>query len=276
MASILTLLTDFGSADGYAGALLGAVIRAAPQLRVETITHGVPPGDVGAGSYWLAASAPAFPDGTVHCVVVDPGVGTTRPLVACVVDKQLVITPDNGLMHFMWQRGHDRAAFRVDQTAFQPSSLSSTFHGRDLIGPLAARVAAGRLKVEELGPRIASPHLIPDFVQEGDGAGTAARVVLVDRFGNVVLAVAKTPWYSPVPAGVSLPGGRLISQLVSTYSEIDGDVGLLWNSAGHLELAGNRVNAAASLNLHPGDRVRVLWAEQPPETRGGEDRAEPG
>lgn len=269
MASILTLLTDFGSADGYAGALLGAVIRAAPQLRVETITHGVPPGDVGAGSYWLAASAPAFPDGTVHCVVVDPGVGTSRHLIACVVDRQLVIAPDNGLLHFMWQRGHERSAFRVDQQAFRPSSLSATFHGRDLIGPLAARVAAGSLEVEALGPRIPSPQLIPDFVQEGDVTGTAARVVLVDRFGNVVLAVARTPWYSPVPAGVSLPGGRLISQLVSTYSEIEGDVGVLWNSAGHLELAGNRVNAAASLNLHPGDRVRVLWADPPGQGESG-------
>jgi len=257
--ALLTLLTDFGTADGYAGALIGAVLRAAPQLRVETITHGVPPGDIGAGSYWLAASAPAFPDGTVHCVVVDPGVGTDRPLVACEIDGQLVLAPDNGLLHFLWQRGRQRRAVRVDLARYRPPVLSPTFHGRDLIGPLAARMAQGALKLEALGPRLHSPQLIPEFLPEGDETGTGARVVAVDRFGNVITAVARTPWYAPVPAAVLLPSGRLVSQVVTTYAEIDGDVGILWNSAGHLELAGRGSSAADGLGVKPGDHLRVLW-----------------
>ncbi|MHB1526593.1 MAG: SAM hydrolase/SAM-dependent halogenase family protein [Candidatus Dormibacteria bacterium] len=261
MASILTFLTDFGTADGYGGALLGAVLRVAPQLRVETITHGLPAGDIGAGAYWLAASAPAFPGGTVHCVVVDPGVGGPRPLVAALIDRQVVVAPDNGLLHFIWQRGQDRLAVRIDQQVHRPSHLSSTFHGRDLIGPLAARLAAGSLKLEELGSRIHSPTMLPAFLPEGDAFGTATRVVVVDHFGNVILGVARTPWYAPIPASVALPNGRVVGQVVNTYAEIDGEVGLLWNSAGHLELAGNRVSAAARLNLHPGDRVRVAWAD---------------
>lgn len=257
--ALLTLLTDFGTADGYAGALVGAVLRAAPQLRVETITHGVPPGDLGAGSYWLAASAPAFPEGTVHCVVVDPGVGTSRPLVACQVDGQLVVAPDNGLLHFLWQRGRQRLAVRVDLEQHRPPVLSSTFHGRDLIGPLAARLAQGALQLETLGQRLHSPQLIPEFLPEGDEHGTRARVVAVDRFGNVITAVARTPWYSPIPAAVSLPSGRLVSQVVTTYAEIEGEAGILWNSAGHLEIAGKGTSAAAGLGLQPGDCLRVLW-----------------
>lgn len=263
MATILTLLTDFGSSDGYAGALLGAIARTAPQLRVETITHGIPPHDIGAGAYWLAASAPSFPAGTVHCVVVDPGVGTSRPLVAARVDRQLVVAPDNGLLHFLWSRGQDRMAVRVETAGFDPKQLSATFHGRDLIGPLAARLAAGTTRFEQLGPRISSPQLVSEFLPQGDSGGTASRVLVVDRFGNVILTVARTPWYSPLPASVSLANGRTVTSLVRTYGEIDSDFAMLWNSAGHLEIAGKGMSAGALLKLRPGDRVRVAWAATP-------------
>ncbi len=260
MAAILTLLTDFGSADGYAGALQGAIARVAPQLRVVTITHGVPPHDIGAGAYWLAASAPAFPPGTVHCVVVDPGVGTDRPLVAARVDRQLVVAPDNGLLHFLWTRGQDRMAVRIDTSGLDPKRISNTFHGRDVIGPLAARLAAGTARFEDLGPRIPSPRLMSEFLPQGDSAGSTARVLVVDHFGNVILTISKTPWYAPLPASVSLSNGRVISSLVRTYGEIEGDFALLWNSADHLEIAGRGMSAAALLNLRPGDPVRVAWA----------------
>lgn len=260
MAAILTLLTDFGSGDGYVGALKGAIARVAPQLRVVTITHGVPPHDIGAGAYWLGASAPAFPQGTVHCVVVDPGVGTDRPLVAARVDRQLVVAPDNGLLHFLWSRGQDRMAVRIDTSGLDPRRISSTFHGRDLIGPLAARLAAGSARFEALGPRIPSPQLVSEFLPQGDSAGSTARVLVVDRFGNVILTVSRTPWYSPLPASISLSNGRVISALVRTYGEIEEDFAMLWNSADHLEIAGRSMSAAALLNLQPGDRVRVAWA----------------
>ncbi|MGC1910163.1 MAG: SAM-dependent chlorinase/fluorinase [Candidatus Dormiibacterota bacterium] len=260
MAAILTLLTDFGSADGYAGALKGAIARVAPQLRVVTITHGVPPHDIGAGAYWLGASAPAFPQGTVHCVVVDPGVGTDRPLVCARVDRQLVVAPDNGLLHFLWSRGQDRMAVRIDTSELDQKRISSTFHGRDLIGPLAARLAVGTARLEDLGPKIPSPQLVSEFLPQGDSAGTTARVLVIDRFGNVILTVSRTPWYSPLPASASLSSGRVISSLVRTYGEISDEFAMLWNSADHLEIAGNGLSAAALLSLQVGDRVRVAWA----------------
>jgi hypothetical protein len=271
MAAILTLLTDFGSADGYAGALEGAIARVAPHLRVVTITHGIPPHDIGAGAYWLGASAPAFPQGTVHCVVVDPGVGTDRPLVAARVDHQLVVAPDNGLLHFLWSRGQERMAVRVDTSGIDPKRISSTFHGRDVIGPVAARLAAGNARFEDLGPRIASPLLVSEFLPQGDSVGTTARVLVIDRFGNVILTVSKTPWYSPLPASVSLSNGRVISALVRTYGEIRGDFAMLWNSSNHLEIAGRGMSAAALLNLQIGDRVRVAWAapESAQEVKAG-------
>ncbi|MDA8395263.1 MAG: SAM-dependent chlorinase/fluorinase [Candidatus Dormibacteraeota bacterium] len=268
MAAILTLLTDFGTDSGYGGAMLGAVLRAAPGLRVEVITHGVPPTDIGAGAYWLAACAPAFPDGTVHCAVVDPGVGSDRPLVAAAVDGQLVVAPDNGLLHFLWQRGKERSAFRIAIAPHLPAQLSGTFHGRDLIGPLAARLATGELALEELGPRVPSPSLLPGLLPQGDAEGTWAQVVVVDHFGNAILAVAQTPWYAPQPASVTAPGGREVRQVVRSYHEIESGLAILWNSAGHLEIAGNRVNAARELKLSPGDKVRVTWEADSTAGRG--------
>ncbi|MGH7692642.1 MAG: SAM hydrolase/SAM-dependent halogenase family protein [Candidatus Dormibacteria bacterium] len=272
MAAILTLLTDFGPGDGYAGTLEGAIATLAPRLRVITITHGVPPHDIGAGAYWLAASAPAFPPGTVHCVVVDPGVGTERPLVAARVDQQLVVAPDNGLLHFLWSRGQDRMAVHVDTGAIDFAHVSSTFHGRDLIGPLAVRLATGAAQIETLGRRVSSPKLVSEFLPQGDSAGTSARVLLVDHFGNAILAVARTPFYSPLPASISLGNGRVISQLVRTYSEIEDDFAMLWNSANHLEIAGKGMSAAALLDLNAGDRVRVAWVASPESSKVGAAR----
>ncbi|MGC2208297.1 MAG: SAM-dependent chlorinase/fluorinase [Candidatus Dormiibacterota bacterium] len=269
MAAILTLLTDFGTSDGYVGALKGAIARVAPELRVVTITHGIPPHDIGAGAYWLAASAPYFPPGTVHCAVVDPGVGSDRPLVAARIDRQLVIAPDNGLLHFMWSRGRHRMALRIETAGIEPRRMSATFHGRDLIAPLAARVAAGTVSFESLGPRIPSPKLVTDFLPRGDSAGTDARVIAVDRFGNVILAVARTPFYAPLPASASLANGRVILDVVRTYAEIEDGLAILWNSADHLEIAGNGRSAASLLNLHPGDRVRVAWAAKEPAAQRG-------
>ena len=268
MAAILTLLTDFGTDSGYGGAMLGAVLRAAPGLRVEVITHGVPPTDIGAGAYWLAACAPAFPEGTVNCAVVDPGVGSLRPLVAAAVDGQLVVAPDNGLLHFLWQRGKERSAFRIAVAPHLPAQLSGTFHGRDLIGPLAARLATGELALEGMGPRVPSPALLPGLLPQGDAEGTWAQVVLVDHFGNAILAVARTPWYAPQPASVTAPGGREVRQVVRSYHEIGSGLAILWNSAGHLEIAGNRVSAARELGLGRGDKVRVTWEADSTAGRG--------
>lgn len=260
MAAILTLITDYGSADGYAGALEGAIMQVAPRVRVLAITHGLPPRDIGAGAYWLAASAPAFPEGTVHCVIVDPGVGTSRALVAARVDRQLVVAPDNGLLHFLWSRGQDREAVRVETSGLDPRRISPTFHGRDVIGPLAARLAAGMVRFEDLGPKTRSPRLVSAFLPQGDSSGSTARVLVTDHFGNVILTVARTPWYSPLPASVAVGNGTVISELVRTYGEIKSDFGLLWNSANHLEIAGKSKSAADLLDLQPGDRVRVAWA----------------
>jgi S-adenosylmethionine hydrolase len=101
---------------------------------------------------------------------------------------------------------------------------------------------------------------VSDFLPRGDSGGSTASVLLGDRFGNVILTVVRTPWYAPVPSSATLESGRVVDALARTYGEIEGDFAMLWNSADHLEIAGNGISAAALLNLRAGDLVRVAWA----------------
>jgi len=263
MAGVLTFLTDFGTADGYAAALVGAAWAVDASLQVTALTHDIPPGDVAAGSYWLAALAPAFPEGTVHCAVVDPGVGTGRALIAAEVDGQRVVCPDNGLLHHLWLRGHQRRAVHIATDRFRPTRLSHTFHGRDLMAPLAARMASGGLVLEELGATVAAPALLGGLHDRGDSAGTQAHVLVVDHFGNVILSVTRSAWYQPVPVAATLPSGRRVDAVVDTYGQIDGGCALLWNSVDHLEIAGRGASAAELTGARVGDRVRVEWEAGP-------------
>ncbi len=261
MAAALTLLTDFGTSDGYAAALIGRAWRAAPGLQVVTLTHDVPTGNVAVGAYWLAATAPAFPVGTVHCAIVAPATAGDQALVAAVVDRQLLVAPDNGLLHHAWTRGRERRAVRVDPARLgaRPSPDGGT-PGCELIVPAGARLASGELRLDDLGPQVAAPRPLPGAGDRGDASGTEARVLVVDHVGNAVLSVTRTPWYAPVPVAATLEDGRRVDGLAPTHAAIRRGFALVWNGADHLEIAGNGVSAASALGLRIGDPVRVEWA----------------
>ncbi len=262
MAAGLTLLTDFGTSDGYAGALVGQAWRAAPGIQVVTLTHDVPPGNVAVGAYWLAATVHAFPPGTVHCAIIDPGAGTDRPVVAAEVDRQLLVAPDNGLLHHVWTRGSRRRAVRVESIRLRPPGPAGPDPdpARGLIVPIGARLAVGEIRLEELGPPLAAPVGLPGSRDRGDALGTEARILVVDHFGNAILSVTRTPWYEPVPIAATLEDGRRVAGVAASYAAIPRGFALVWNQAGHLEIAGNGVSAAAALGLRIGDPVRVEWA----------------
>ncbi|HVA22704.1 MAG TPA: SAM-dependent chlorinase/fluorinase [Candidatus Micrarchaeia archaeon] len=268
MAAALTLLTDFGTSDGYAGALVGRAWRASPGLQVVTLTHDVPLGNVPAGAYWLAATVPAFPPGTVHCAIVGPRAGSDRPLVAAEVDRQLLVAPDNGLLCHAWLRGTQRRAVRIDTARLRMPPRPGGPPGLDLIVPIGARLAGGELRLEDLGPQVAAPMALPGVGDRGDALGTDARVLVVDHCGSAVLSVTRTPWYDPVPVAATLEDGRRIECLAQSHAAIPRGFALVWNAADHLEIAGNGVSAAAALGLRVGDPVRVDWA-------ASEGRSEP-
>lgn len=260
---IVTLLTDFGTADYFAGAMKGAVLAANPRAQVVDITHDIPAHDVEAGAFTLAAACEAFPPGTVHAAVVDPGVGSARRALAVAASGQLFVGPDNGLFGHVYERAADLRVFRLnDESYFRPAP-SATFHGRDVFAPVAGALSRGVVPAQ-LGVEIKDFVRLPLARPRRLSGGTLeAAVIHVDRFGNLVTNL--TPRDIPqeeVAAGRVrlLVGAREVRRFRRFYAEEAGEPSepfAVWGSAGFLELAVNRGSAARSLDARRGQEIRV-------------------
>lgn len=259
----IALLSDFGLADPYVGQLKAALVRMAPLARLLDISHQVEPFNAAQAAFFLAASAPHFPADAVFVAVVDPGVGTGRRVLGAQVGGQSFITPDAGLLGLLLRnpglpqpRFHDLTA-----EAAKYSSSSSTFHGRDILAPLAAGLASGTL-LEELGPELPGGDIVtlPWAAPQAEADGLRAHVLHVDRFGNCVLSLRGGDEIPGEVTGLLLgPGERRRLRLVRTYAELaPGEAGMLVGSQGFYELAANMGSAARLLTLRGGDGVHIL------------------
>jgi S-adenosylmethionine hydrolase len=256
---IITLTTDFGTADGYVGAMKGVILRLAPSAVVVDIAHDVAPHDVAAGAFALAQAAREFPPGTIHVAVVDPGVGGDRAAVVVDDGRYRFVGPDNGLLALAVARPH--AAWLIEAPELRAPAVAPTFHGRDVFAVAAARLAAG-----------ASPASAGRAIELAalDGAAGAregaARVVHVDRFGNLITDRRA----DELPAGARFrAGGRDISALSSTYTDVPRGALLAYvGSAGTLEIAVREGRAADLLGVGRGDPVDIVDA-----AAAGGDRA---
>lgn len=245
-APTVTLLTDFGLRDGYVGAMKGALISQLPELRLIDVSHEIEPGDVAAAAWVLAQAAPHFPSACVHLVVVDPGVGSARRALACRADGRSYVAPDNGVLH--WVLGDAPEAYALEV----PAAASAVFHGRDVFGPAAARLAAG-CAPSELGDPVAAGGLarLPFEPPERRGPVWSATVVHVDRFGNAITNLALEP---EVEGVVVLTGGEV--PLRRTYGDVEpGAVVALRGSSGTLELSCNGSSVSALLGIARGDVI---------------------
>jgi S-adenosyl-L-methionine hydrolase (adenosine-forming) len=256
---IVTLLTDFGTADYFVGALKGAVLSVNPHAQVVDITHDLAAHDVEAGAFTLAAAFEAFPPGTVHVAVVDPGVGSSRRALAAEAAGHLFVGPDNGLFGHVYERARDLRVFHLtDESYFRPAP-SATFHGRDVFAPVAGALSRG-VKPAQLGVEVrdfvrlplARPRRLPDGALE-------AAVIHVDRFGNLVTNL--TPHDLPDEEGVRLAvGAHEVRRFRRFYAEEHGEPGApfaIWGSAGFLEISVERASAARALDAHRGQKIRV-------------------
>jgi S-adenosyl-L-methionine hydrolase (adenosine-forming) len=256
--ALLTLLTDFGLADWYVAAVKGVVLGLVPQARIVDITHEVPPGDVAAGSFHLAAAAPAFPPGTLHLAVVDPGVGSGRRILAVETPEARFLAPDNGLLTpFLPWANAVRAADRPDLYRKAPGE---TFHGRDRFAPLAAALLRGE-PIASLGPAIADPVLLPGEAPHREGNLLVGRVVHVDRFGNLVTDLPST-WLPDVPFRARV-AERTVTRRVSCYQELaPQEPGLLTGSLGTLEISLAGEDLARVWKVERGASVRIALDER--------------
>jgi S-adenosylmethionine hydrolase len=243
----ITLLTDFGTADGYVGEMKGVLLTHAPLVPLIDITHDVPPHDVEFARLTLARYWRRFPAGTVHLCVVDPGVGGERAAIAVESGGQWFVGPDNGLL--------SPALFALDARVVAlpvPPAAAATFHGRDVFAPAAAQLAMGAA-LDQLGEALSEPvrRRTPSPYRRTDGA-IVGEVLTIDRFGNAITNLIAR-------SGASVHAGALTIPIYRTYADApSGEVLALVGSTGLVEIAVRDGSAASVLDLRRGTQVVLV------------------
>ena len=257
---ILTLTTDFGLSDHYVGAMKGVILGICPQAQIVDITHGVAPYEIAEGAYVIAQAYPCFPQGTIHVIVVDPGVGSARRPILLEAAGQFFIAPDNGVLA-MVMTACDRYKVRLisnDRLFRHP--VSRTFHGRDIFSPVAAHLGAG-VPPPYVGDSI-EDYLRPAFQKpERTGKRTwTGRILKIDRFGNVITNFHREGFPDLERRNYAMRlGPREVTVLVRSYSESSpGEVFLIFGSSGYLEVSVNQGSAAKAIGCQTGAPVELL------------------
>lgn len=271
---MITLTTDFGTQDAYVPAMKGAMLSIAPDTRLVDITHQISPQDIMEAAFVMQGAVPYFPAGTVHLVVVDPGVGSERRAIALKHNDQWFVGPDNGIFSLLLnQEPPDEIVVLDNPDVWRTSTPSATFHGRDIFAPVAAHLAAGA-SLRDVGTpidRLSSLRWALPMVVEHTVEGW---VVHIDRFGNCVTNIRRdtvaeafpridADALSPHP-DTAIPlkcyvGSTILEALHPTYAAVaEGDPLMLFGSSGFLEVAVNSGHAAELLNIRKSDAVKLL------------------
>lgn len=256
-SEIVTLLTDFGSRDPYVGLVKGMIKRRFRGAEVIDLCHEVPPQDVAVGGFFWRAARGRFPVGTIHVGVVDPGVGGDRAVLVAAWAEALWIAPDNGLLGAVLPEDLEEACEvrRADLESLRLRPDSRTFHGRDVFGPLAGMLAGRRVSFRAVGPRVRRIRRIA-ALEEG-----SSRVILVDRFGNLITNVDASTAQRERVAAIEIAGVR--APLRATYAEAaPGELLALVNSYDLVEVAECQGDAARRLGAGRDTPVRLVRAEE--------------
>jgi len=265
--SIITLLTDFGLEDEYVGVVKGVILSIHPSAGIVDITHQLSPHDLTGAALTLGAAYPYFPKRTVHMVVVDPGVGSSRRIVGLEAGEHVFIAPDNGVLTRVLDEEHVERAVSIEQTGYFLDSVSRTFHGRDVFAPVAARLAAG-LDLGELGPSIDPREDMvrlemtqPYVTSEGRLMG---EVMMTDRFGNLMTNIKPGDVQSFLRrTGAERIDIRIGSGEIRGVSDCYACVALhqplcIIGSRGYLEISVNGGSAAEYFKAGKKEPVRIL------------------
>jgi S-adenosyl-L-methionine hydrolase (adenosine-forming) len=257
---VITLTTDFGLKDGYAGVVKGVIWKIAPEVQVADISHQINPQDVKEGALTLGRAAAFFPEGTIHLGVVDPGVGTGRRAIAAQLGSQYFVGPDNGLFTVLLERAERNKqtvnVIHLNQPQYWLPSVSNVFHGRDIFAPSAAHLAQG-VALENLGTLIQDPQRLELPVPRRLAGGWRGQVLSIDHFGNLSTNLEKD-----LLAGVENVKIRYknwtIDGLLRTFG--DGEPGqfvALIDSSDHLSLNVVNGSAAEQFQAKVGDEVEI-------------------
>lgn len=278
MSRIITLTTDFGIEDAYVASIKGVILNINPSAIIVDTSHNIKPHNILEGAFVLGTAWSFFPKGTIHVVIVDPGVGTKRKAILLATPSAYFLAPDNGVLSYVLEdidpkikRAQAKApelalklykrrlateleAYFLSNPRYWRHPVSSTFHGRDIFAPVAAHLSLGATPPEfgektsqVLAFSLPQPHLEEDGTLKG-------HVLHVDRFGNLISNIRAK----------SLPQGKLIIEIagrrisgLSTSYESGGELLALIGSSGYLEIAAKEKSAASLLGVNPGDALKV-------------------
>ncbi len=252
-SGVVTLTTDFGLTDPYVGIMKGVLSRSGADPRVIDLTHGIAAQDVRAAAFHLAHSWSWFPPGTVHVVVVDPGVGSGRRILVAREGGHAFLAPDNGLLGPVLSPASDVRALDIER--FSLANRSRSFHGRDVFAPAAGRLVEG-LDPAECGPSVTDWERIelPEPCQGADGE-VLGEVLSTDHYGNLVTNVPADRLEGPA-SDWSATVGEVEVPLCGTYAEgTPGGPLALVDSLGYWEVAVRDGDAARTLGAGQGTSV---------------------
>jgi S-adenosyl-L-methionine hydrolase (adenosine-forming) len=256
---ILTLTTDFGLSDHYVGVMKGVILGICPQARIVDISHGVTPYEIPEAAYTIAQAYRYFPKKTVHVVVVDPGVGTSRRPIVVEAAGQYFIGPDNGVFTMIYAREKHKVRAVTDARLFR-QPVSHTFHGRDIFAPVAARLAkglaaarAGKLIADYLRPNFDQPLRIGKRTWQG-------RILKIDRFGNIVTNLHRDQFPDLEQRHSEMViGPHHIGALATNYAQAaPGELFLIFGSGGYLEVSTAEASAAKAIGCEVGAPAELM------------------
>lgn len=258
-SGLITLLTDFGTADAYVAILKGVVLGIDPDARIVDLSHAVPPQQIQVGALLLRSAVPFFPPETVHLVVVDPGVGSSRRPILIETANGILVGPDNGVLAPAATSMGRRTIRLIANQEFFRHPVSQTFHGRDIFAPVAAHLARG-VAPDAFGPELAFIAELDLPEARGSGSTIAGEVLYADRFGNLVtnITLRAAQRFPARPVSVSIRA-TLVAGPVTAYTDVpEGSPLAIEGSWGTLEVAVRNGSAAEFFAAGPGTPVTVV------------------
>lgn len=253
----ITLTTDFGLRDPYVGIMKGVMTNIIPDVTLINLTHNVSPQDIRQAAFLLSTAIAYFPTGTVHLVVVDPGVGSERRPIAVRTNRACYVAPDNGVLSMALAHDSAEVIVHLTNSDYWLPHVSATFHGRDIFAPAAAHLARG-VPLQELGVPIDDIVRLSSSMPSRQPDGSIQGHVLhIDRFGNCITDISADMLSPEIPVYVNV-AGHSIQGISTTYADVEsGQATSLVGSSGFLEVAVRAGSAADQLNIQLRDTVSV-------------------
>jgi S-adenosyl-L-methionine hydrolase (adenosine-forming) len=268
-SSIITSTTDFGNKDPFVGIMKGVILNINPRAVIIDLNHEIATQDVRGGAFSIFNSYRYFPKSTIHIVVIDPGVGSARRPIAVKTSDYIFIGPDNGVMSWAMIDNPPFIAHEITNSDFMLKEVSTTFHGRDIFAPTAAKLSQLSSKFnifaksnpwESLGPEVNSPVLIPFPKTKKIGQEIIGEILHIDRFGNLITNIRPNRSIKYLQLAIRGIDKIQIDGLSKTYDEVaDGALILLVGSTNFLEIAKKGGNAAKALKVKVGEEIRVVF-----------------